>query len=63
MTADVTRPARITVLGVLPGTPPFRPIEIDGELVGRATSLADVVLMARDVAIAIHDLDDPAEVR
>ncbi|MFG2975586.1 hypothetical protein ACGFYY_21735 [Streptomyces sp. NPDC048331] len=51
-------PARITVRGVQPGNPPFRIVEVDGEFVGRATSMTDVLLIAAEAGITIHDLDD-----
>ncbi|MFF4367037.1 hypothetical protein [Streptomyces sp. NPDC001594] len=56
-------PARITVLAVQPGEPPFRIVEVDDEVVGRATSMTDVLLIAAEVGITIHDLDDLDEVR
>ncbi|MEU8438052.1 hypothetical protein AB0F18_35170 [Streptomyces sp. NPDC029216] len=56
-------PARITVLGVQPGEPPFRIVELDGEFVGRARSMTDVLLVAAEAGITIHDLDDLDEVR
>ncbi|MET9604822.1 hypothetical protein ABZZ17_07105 [Streptomyces sp. NPDC006512] len=55
--------ARITVLGVQPGDPPFRIVEVDGEFVSTARSMTDVLLTAAAVGITIHDLDDPGEVR
>ncbi|MGW7437592.1 hypothetical protein [Streptomyces sp. NPDC054849] len=55
--------ARVTVLGVQPGDPPFRIVEIDGEMVSTATSMTDVILTAASAGITIHDLDDPGEVR
>ncbi|MEU4263086.1 hypothetical protein ACYCCF_24010 [Streptomyces argenteolus] len=54
---------RITVLPVQPGDPPFRIMEIDGEMAGRATSMTDVLFIARAAGIRVHDLDDPAAVR
>ncbi|MEU8776971.1 hypothetical protein [Streptomyces sp. NPDC048606] len=56
-------PARITVLGVQPGNPPFRIVEVDGEFVGRAMSMTDVLLVAADMGIQIKDLDDLDEVQ
>ncbi|RKT02578.1 hypothetical protein BX286_0487 [Streptomyces sp. 3211.6] len=56
-------PARITVLSVQQGDPPFRIVEVDGEVVGRATSMTDVLLIAAEVGVVIHDLDDLDEVR
>jgi hypothetical protein len=54
---------RITVLGVQPGVPPFRIVEIDGEVVGEATALTDVLVAASAAGITVHDLDDPDLVR
>ncbi|MFJ2606272.1 hypothetical protein ACIQOU_11525 [Streptomyces sp. NPDC091279] len=54
---------RIMVLGVQPGRHPFRIVEIDGEVVGEATSLTDVLVVAARHGIPVHDLDDPAVVR
>ncbi|MCX5063459.1 hypothetical protein OG895_40115 [Streptomyces sp. NBC_00201] len=54
---------RITVLGVQPGNPPFRIVEIDGEVVGEATSMTDVLFAAAAAGITVHDLDDPSVVR
>jgi hypothetical protein len=54
---------RITVLGVQPGDPPFRIVEIDGEVVGAATSVTDVLLAAAARGITVHDLDDPGVIR
>ncbi|MGI5446960.1 hypothetical protein ACQEVM_14530 [Streptomyces sp. CA-243310] len=50
--------ARVTVRGVQPGTPPFRIVEVDGEFIGRATSMTDVLLIAAEAGVPIHDLDD-----
>jgi hypothetical protein len=54
---------RITVLGVQPGTPPFRIVEIDGEVVGEAHAVTDVLETAAAFGITVHDLDDPDVVR
>ncbi|GAA1558913.1 hypothetical protein GCM10009731_11640 [Streptomyces globosus] len=54
---------RIVVLGVQPGDPPFRIVEVDGEVVGTATSMTDVLLTAASAGLTIHDLDDPETVR
>lgn len=53
----------ITVLAVQPGDPPFRLVEINGEVVGMATAITDVLLIAASAGITVHDLDDPATVR
>ncbi|MFG2292209.1 hypothetical protein [Streptomyces sp. NPDC048603] len=55
--------ARVTVLGVQDGDPPFRIVEIDGEVVGFAKSMTDVILIAADAGVTIRDLDDPESVR
>ncbi|GAA3871954.1 hypothetical protein GCM10023084_26180 [Streptomyces lacrimifluminis] len=54
---------RIMVLGVQPGVPPFRIVEIDGEVVGSARTLTDVLRVAAAKGITVHDLDDPDTVR
>ncbi len=54
---------RIIVLGVQPGRPPFRIVEIDGEVVGSAHTLTDVLETAAAFGIIVHDLDDPNVVR
>ncbi|MFE6287152.1 hypothetical protein [Streptomyces sp. NPDC057877] len=54
---------RILVLGVQPGRPPFRIVEIDGEVVGEARAVTDVLQTAASFGITVHDLDDPDVVR
>ncbi|MFF1381704.1 hypothetical protein [Streptomyces sp. NPDC058308] len=54
---------RITVLGVQPGHPPFRIVEIDGQVVGKAKTVTDVLDAAAMAGITVHDLDDPDTVR
>ncbi|MDF3298941.1 hypothetical protein [Streptomyces tropicalis] len=58
----MSRP-RILVLGVHPGDPPFRIVEVDGEVVGRARAITDVLEVAAAFGIVVHDLDDPDVVR
>ncbi|GAA1416694.1 hypothetical protein GCM10009601_09380 [Streptomyces thermospinosisporus] len=58
----ITKP-RIMVLGVQPGSPPFRIVEIDGQVVGEARSITDVLQLAAAHGITVHDLDDPDVVR
>ncbi|CAM5306164.1 hypothetical protein [Streptomyces fumanus] len=58
----IARP-RILVLGVQPGTPPFRIVEIDGQVVGEARDVTDVLQAAAAFGITVHDLDDPETVR
>ncbi|GGZ98281.1 hypothetical protein [Streptomyces bluensis] len=54
---------RILVLGVQPGPPPFRIVEIDGQVVGEARAITDVLAAASAAGIRVHDLDDPDVVR
>lgn len=54
---------RITVLGVNPGRPPFRIVELDGEVVGEARELVDVLEVAAQAGHVVHDVDDPDQVR
>ncbi|MGW2741671.1 hypothetical protein [Streptomyces sp. NPDC001450] len=57
---------RVLVHGVCPGKPgepPFRVVEIDGRVVGRATTATDVLEVAATHGITIHDLSDPDAVR
>lgn len=54
---------RIMVLGVQPGTPPFRIVEIDGQVVGEAKAATDVLAAAAAFGITVHDMDDPDVVR
>ncbi|MFB7508075.1 hypothetical protein [Streptomyces broussonetiae] len=57
---------RVMVLGVCPGRsgrPPFRIMEIDGEVIGEVRTVTDVLEVAASYGITIHDLDDPDAVR
>ncbi|MFE7354497.1 hypothetical protein ACFU8Q_15140 [Streptomyces sp. NPDC057543] len=54
---------RITVLNLQPGDPPFRLVQIDGEVVAEATSMTDVLAVAALAGIRVHDLDDPEVIR
>jgi len=54
---------RILVLGVQAGPPPFRIVEIDGQVVGEAKAVTDVLEAAAAFGITVHDLDDPDVVR
>jgi hypothetical protein len=58
----ISRP-RVTVLGVQPGDPPFRVVQIGGETAGIAYSLFDVLGIAHRNGLEHIDLDDPASVR
>lgn len=54
---------RMMVLAVQPGEPPYRLVEIAGELAGQAHSLADVIDIAYRAGLGRVDLDDPDDVR
>jgi hypothetical protein len=54
---------RILVLGVQPATLPFRIVQIDGQVVGEARAVTDVLAAAAAFGITVHDLDDPDVVR
>ncbi|MBO4253727.1 hypothetical protein [Streptomyces griseorubiginosus] len=57
---------RVLVLGVCPGRPgeaPFRIVEIDGQVIGEARAVTDVLEAAASYGIPIHDLDDPDLIR
>lgn len=53
----------IVVLAVQDAEPPFRLVEIGGELVGKAYSVVDVLEFAWEVGMEDVDLGDPAKVR
>ncbi|KAK1179408.1 hypothetical protein B7755_015395 [Streptomyces sp. NBS 14/10] len=53
----------IVVLGVQPNDPPFRLIEVAGEVIGKAHSVLDVIEIARLIGMEDADLDDPDVVR
>ncbi|WP_455351992.1 hypothetical protein [Streptomyces sp. SYSU K217416] len=55
--------APLVVLSVQDDDPPFRLVEIRGELAGKAFSLVDVLLYAHRAGLERLDLDDPASVR
>ncbi|MCQ0025358.1 hypothetical protein M4914_22085 [Streptomyces somaliensis DSM 40738] len=57
------RPAPIVVLGVVPADPPYRVVEIGGEVAGTARDVVDVIRIAHGAGISDVDLDDPAVVR
>lgn len=57
------RGAPIVVRGVIPGDPPCRVVMINGDTVGFAHSLFDVIQYAREAGIKDLDLDDPGMVR
>ncbi|MEV5443942.1 hypothetical protein AB0N23_15595 [Streptomyces sp. NPDC052644] len=56
-------PAPIVVLGVVPANPPYRVVEVRGEVVGTARDMVDVIRLAHESGMAHVDLDDPAAVR
>ncbi|MFC9249629.1 hypothetical protein ACFT7S_37970 [Streptomyces sp. NPDC057136] len=60
---EAFHPAPIVVLGVVPSDPPFRLVEINGEVAGPAYNLLDVIRLAHQAGLTDPDLDDPAVVR
>ena len=58
----ISRP-RIKVSEVYPDDPPFRIVEIDGQVVGEARTVTDVLEVAAAFGVPVHDLDDPDTVR
>lgn len=53
----------IVVLKVHDGNPPFRLVEVEGEPVGMAFSLMDVMGHVHRLGLKASDLDDPDKVR
>ncbi|MCH0541717.1 hypothetical protein I3F58_19530 [Streptomyces sp. MUM 203J] len=53
----------MVVRGVVAADPPFRVVEINGEVAGTAHDLIDVVKIAHQSGITHLDVDDPASVR
>ncbi|MCX4824756.1 hypothetical protein OG883_33865 [Streptomyces sp. NBC_01142] len=60
---EAFHPAPLVVLGVVPDDPPYRLVEINGELAGRAFDMVDVISLAHRAGLTHLDLDDPADVR
>ncbi|URM89033.1 hypothetical protein LUW75_02230 [Streptomyces sp. MRC013] len=60
---DAPRPAPIVVLGVVPADPPYRVVEIGGEVAGTAHDVVDVIGILHGAGMSHVDLDDPAVVR
>ncbi|MBB5937005.1 hypothetical protein [Streptomyces zagrosensis] len=58
----VTAPL-LVVLPVQPGSPPFRVVEVGGELAGTARSVVDVIEIAQQAGVHHLDLEDPDLVR
>lgn len=56
-------PTPVVVLGVVPDDPPYRMVEINGEVVGAAHDMVDVIRLAHQAGVADVDLDDPSVVR
>ncbi|MEV6654017.1 hypothetical protein [Streptomyces sp. NPDC051219] len=60
---EAVHPAPIVVLPVVPDDPPYRVVEIKGEVAGTAHDMLDVIRLARQAELTHIDLDDPAVVR
>ncbi|MEU7552862.1 hypothetical protein AB0B01_10940 [Streptomyces sp. NPDC044571] len=55
--------SRVVVSPVYPGSPPFRIVQVRGDVLGRAHDVIDVVRLLISIGIAHPDLDDPAVIR
>ncbi|MET8679807.1 hypothetical protein ABZW18_20060 [Streptomyces sp. NPDC004647] len=53
----------VVVWAVSPGDPPFRMVQVHGNIVGTARNMADVIVLARRAGVKNVDLEDPAVVR
>ncbi|MFJ4437738.1 hypothetical protein [Streptomyces sp. SID11385] len=53
---------RLVVLAPQPSHPPFRVVEADGQVVGEATNVKEVVAVALALGLTAEDLDDPDKV-
>jgi hypothetical protein len=58
----ITHPP-IVVSAVMPDDPPFRIVQIAGQIAGTAHSVIDVLEIIRRAGLEHIDLDDPAQVR
>ncbi|GAA4656379.1 hypothetical protein [Streptomyces buecherae] len=54
---------RFVVLPVQPGSPPFRLVEVGGEVAGTARSVVDVIEIAQQLGVRHLDLEDPDVIR
>ena len=66
MTSDAQEafhPTPVVVLGVVPSDPPYRLVEINGEVAGPAYTMLDVIRLAHRAGVTHIDVDDPAVVR
>ncbi|THA50338.1 hypothetical protein [Streptomyces sp. A1136] len=55
--------SNVVVSPVMAGSPPFRIVQVYGEVAGRAHDVVDVLHLLRAVGIPHPDLDDPSVVR
>lgn len=60
---EAFHPTPVVVLGVVPDDPPYRMVEINGEMAGAAYDMLDVIRLAHRAGVTDVDLDDPAVVR
>ncbi|MFD7612992.1 hypothetical protein [Streptomyces sp. NPDC059828] len=60
---EVFVPTPVVVLPVVAAEPPFRMVEINGEVAGTARDMLDVIKLAHGAGLNPIDLDDPADVR
>ncbi|MFI9583485.1 hypothetical protein ACIHCQ_16930 [Streptomyces sp. NPDC052236] len=60
---EVFHPPSVVVLPVVAQNPPFRLVEIKGQVAGTAHDVLDVIRLAHQAGLTPIDLDDPAQVR
>ncbi|MGW3659100.1 hypothetical protein ACWD6R_27015 [Streptomyces sp. NPDC005151] len=60
---EAFHPTPVVVLGVVPGDPPYRMVEVNGVLAGPAYDMVDVIRLAHQAGVPEIDFDDPAVVR
>ncbi|WP_432097057.1 hypothetical protein [Streptomyces sp. bgisy100] len=60
---SVVAPPPVVVWGPEPDDPPFRLVEVNGALVGKAHGIADVVTFILRAGLKDFDVEDPMVVR
>ncbi|TQK52645.1 hypothetical protein FBY35_3088 [Streptomyces sp. SLBN-118] len=60
---EAFHPTPVVVLAVVRTDPPYRLVEINGEMAGAAHTMLDVIRLAHQAGLTHIDVDDPAVVR
>ncbi|MFC4611870.1 hypothetical protein ACFO9E_29430 [Streptomyces maoxianensis] len=60
---EAFHPTPVVVFPVVADDPPFRVVEIKGEVAGTAHDILDLIMLARRAGLTHIDFDDPAQVR